>query len=93
MKLRLALSATILMFFGHLTADAQVVLPPVTCKMTCGETVIYNFKCTSRQVCCAIGSCTGDWAGTCCPSSPQWCCFKDFVEGDAVAFCYECDPA
>jgi hypothetical protein len=93
MKLRLAFVASAFMFFGPLSADAQVVLPPKTCKMTCGETVIYEFTCTSRQICCALGSCTGEWAGTCCPSSPQWCCFSDIVEGDPVAFCVPCDPA
>jgi len=77
---------------GGATVEAQVVLPPVTCELKCGETVIYSFTCTRLETCCVLGSCSGEWDGGCCRNSPQWCCVSGIIEGSPVADCFECDP-
>lgn len=79
---------------------AQVVPPPLpVCNGYCGETVVFSITCKRLEVCCGPAvKCTGPnqgyGAGTCCPSSPLWCCYHGFDENfEPDAFCYECDPA
>jgi hypothetical protein len=78
---------------------AQVAGGGPLCQGVCGTKIVFSIQCARLQVCCGpVVKCTGPnqgyGAGTCCPSSPLWCCYADFDENlEPVAFCYECDPA
>lgn len=75
--------------------SAQVLPPKPVCKAGCGGVILIEFECDRLEVCCGpiINCATGLTAGTCCPSSPYWCCDADFdANWVPYAECYECDP-